>query len=282
MNILSPSWPAPANVKAFTTLKNYNLNLAISAPQREQSCAKLRADFALPAEPGWLQQEHGGIVHKIEDITMQKNFHNHVKAQNIANVSKLPLADASYTQHFNSVCVVLTADCLPILLCDKRGTTVAAIHAGWRGQVAGIIEHTIQAIQVLGVDPGELLVWFGPAISSELYEVGADVYQEFQRAQTALPLQQIFSTIKTVNKFARSRQKQTAEQRAIEQQTVVPTDKWRLDLNLSAKYILCSCGVRADQIYGGTWCTYSDSAAFYSYRRAKDTGRLASLIWLKR
>src|SRR5829696_6192419 len=150
MKFIQPNWPAPSCVKAYTTTRqgwdgNVNNN-------------SLKELLALPTSPIWLTQNHG--VNCVEAIH--------------ENINRI--ADASFSFMHNQICIVKTADCLPILICNKEGTTVAAIHAGWRGLAAGVIEKTLA---VLNLNPNSTLVWLGPAIGPNQFEVGPDVYDAF-------------------------------------------------------------------------------------------------------
>jgi polyphenol oxidase len=213
-DVITPNWPAPAKVKAFTTTR--------------KNSAVLRNH--LPSEPCWLKQVHG--VHVVE-----------------AKISDAKIiADAAFTRQTNIVCAVLTADCLPIFLCDRNATIVAAIHAGWKGLAAGIIEQTVKALNI----PAEnLLAWLGPAIGPTKFEVRADVLEKFI----------------------------TVDPQAEQAFKPFTSDSWLADIYLLAKQRLQQCNVTA--IYGGGLCTYSDEQRFFSYRRDnQQTGRMASLIWL--
>ena len=157
-------------------------------------------------------------------------------------------ADASTTKTKGQVSVVLTADCLPVLFCDASGTQVAAAHAGWRGLVDGVLEQTLAQFS----DPTTVMAWLGPTIGATAFEVGDEVRQAF-----------IEKDAKADAAF-----------------TIVPdkTSKWLADLYQLARLRLSACGVT--QIYGGAFCTYTDSQRFYSYRRDGQTGRMASCIWI--
>ena len=161
-------------------------------------------------------------------------------------VTDLPMADASFTLKTDVVCAIRVADCLPVLLCDRNATSVGAIHAGWRGLCGGAIENTVARMKV---PPAELMAYLGPAIGPGAFEVGEDVYSAFvdhdARAEVA------FRSHKT--------------------------GKWFADLFELARQRLNNAGVKA--IYGGTLCTYSDPARFFSHRRDKVSGRMAALIW---
>ena len=161
-------------------------------------------------------------------------------------VADLPPADASYTSKTDVVCAVRVADCLPILLCDRNATSVGAIHAGWRGLCGGVIENTVAGMKV---PPAERMADLGPAIGPTAFEVGEDVYSAFvdhdARAAAAFRLHK--------------------------------PGKWFADLFMLARQRLNNSGVEA--IFGGTLCTYSDPARFFSHRRDKVSGRMAALIW---
>jgi len=188
---------------------------------------RLRA--LLPAEPRWLKQVHGTVVAKADMIVEPVE------------------ADAAVSFTAGMVCAVLTADCLPVLFCDRQGTRVAAAHAGWRGLAAGVLEAAAAAMQCPSSD---ILAWLGPAIGPQAFEVGEEVREAFVRD---LP----------------------AAARAF---TPRQSGKWLADIYELARLRLARAGVR--EVYGGGLCTYSDSERFYSYRREKATGRMAALVWL--
>lgn len=157
-----------------------------------------------------------------------------------------PAADASIARRAGTVCGILVADCLPVLFADTDGTLVAAAHAGWRGLSRGVLENTVRAT---ATDPERLLTYLGPAIGPGAFEVGADVRDAFLARDNAAR-----------TAFAPHR-----------------PGKWLADIYTLARQALVRAGVR--QIYGGGWCTVSDPARFYSYRRDRTTGRMAALIW---
>lgn len=243
-----PHWPAPANIKSCTTTRNggfsngeyYSMNLGDRTDDSIISIAKNRnhliKSLGLPAEPCWLHQTHSDRVIRL-DSSSRTN-------QN---------ADASYSMTKKIVCAVLTADCLPILLCNRQGTVVAAVHAGWKGLVEGIVENTVGAlIHFGGCKPEEIMAWLGPAIGPGVFEVGPDVYEAFT-AKTKLAKAAFF----TLNK-----------------------DKWLADIYKLARQRLAVMGVKL--VFGGNFCTVTQYQKFYSYRRDKVTGRMASLIWIDR
>jgi polyphenol oxidase len=244
--LIRPKWPVPAHVRAFVTTRAlpsgkdgskapYNaFNLADHVgddpAQVQRNRDLLSKHIQLPAEPCWLKQVHGNTV---------------IKATPVAKPVE---ADAAYAVKPNSVCAVLTADCLPLLLCDREGKTVAAVHAGWRGLHNGIITKTIKTMSVA---PENLLAWLGPAIGPRAYEVDKTVHEQF------IALNSTYATA-----FKRS-----------------DPGHWYFDLYRIARMQLEACGI--EDIYGGDRCTHTESKVFYSYRRDNITGRMASLIWLQ-
>ncbi|NOT11854.1 MAG: peptidoglycan editing factor PgeF [Methylococcaceae bacterium] len=235
---LVPDWPAPDHIKAATTLRTGGVSASPYASfnsalhvgdQRDrvlQNRQLLKARLNLPDEPLWLSQIHSNVV------------------IDAAKSARLQEADASYTMQTGIVCTVMTADCLPLLVCDKEGICVAAIHAGWRGLAAGIITNTIKALPI-----ADLMVWLGPAIGPESFEVGKEVRDAFKK-------------------------KSEINLTAFKQ---VSDEKWLADIYQLARHELMELGI--DQVYGGNFCTVTDSARFYSYRRDNVTGRMATLIW---
>ena len=229
MSYLTPNWPAPASVQAYTTLRT-SWGVDSTAAKSPESSAQLISLLNLPADPLWIRQTHSTIA--IEATLANRNQE----------------ADASFSSNPNHVCAVLTADCLPILVCNKEGTQVAAIHAGWRGLAGGVVEETIKK---MNQDPDNLLIWLGPAIGPTQFEVGQDVYDAFLATHTDSA-----TAFKAHNE-----------------------NKWLANLYELAKIRLKHLGI--SQIYGGKYCTYSQPDLFYSYRRDKgQTGRMASVIWI--
>lgn len=239
---IQPKWPAPLSVKAVTTLRTGGVshspfdsfNLAMHVEDSLDDVTKnrhiLQNHLALLSEPCWLNQTHSTKCVRLEN-----------SKQNIE-------ADASYTTQKNIICAILTADCLPILLCNKQGTLVSAIHAGWRGLAHGIIEKTIKT---LPCETNELIAWLGPAIGPKHFEVGNEVKAAFLALDSAT--EKAFSL--SVN------------------------NRFMCDIYTIARLQLIKLGIPT--IYGGEYCTYSDTTNFYSYRRdGVKTGRMASLIWI--
>lgn len=243
---LRPAWPAPPSVAAFVTTRrspdpriasdkpydafNLGLHVGDDPANVRRNRVLLQRILQLPSEPVWLQQIHSDRVVEF------------------AEAGDGTEADAIIARKPGEICLVQTADCLPLLLCDRQGECVAAVHGGWRGLWQNIIAKTVQALDVL---PEKLLAWLGPAISAEAYEVDETVYRHFVDKDT---------TYGQAFKAGRP-------------------GHWQLDLYKIACQQLQAAGVTA--IYGGDFCTYRQADLFYSYRRDGQTGRMASLIWLR-
>lgn len=241
---IEPDWPAPANVHAVTTTRHggasqppfdsFNLATHVGDDiQRVLANRRLLSDLLdLPAEPAWLDQVHG------------------CDAVEAGRVREECRADAVFSRQPGQVCAVLTADCLPILLCNRAGTEVAAVHAGWRGLAGGVIESVLAGLRS---GPAEIIAWLGPAIGPRAFEVGEEVRQAF--------LEQPCHQPQAEQAFKPGR-----------------AGRWQADLYQLARQRLAAQGVTG--IYGGSRCTFTESGMFYSYRRDGVTGRMASLIWI--
>lgn len=237
-----PDWPAPPNVRSLVTTRrggvsrgayaSFNLGAHVGDDPAHVAENRCRLAVSLPASPLWLNQKHG--VHVID-------------ADNAKTGDAPPEADAALARSTHKVCAVLTADCLPVLLCDQAGRVVAAAHAGWRGLLAGILAQTVAAMQR---PPAELLAYFGPAIGPQAFEVGGEVRAAFVAIDA-----QADAAFKPL-----------------------PSDKWLANIYLLAQQSLARLGVNA--IYGGEFCTVCEEERFFSYRRDGTTGRMAALIWL--
>lgn len=246
---ITPDWPVPTTIHAATTLRHggasqdkyASLNLGDHVGDDATAVAMnrqyLQQALALPSPPLWLKQVHGvDCVDAAESVTGCE-------------------ADASFTTQAEVVCAVLTADCLPLLLCDKNGTAVAAVHAGWRGLAAGVVESAIAAMRGGVGGGGQLLAWLGPAIGAQRFAVGAEVRASFVARDNGAA-----AAFVAVERDANGE------------------ERWLANLCLLATLILKRAGV--DEIYGGQWCSVSEHEAFYSYRRDGVTGRMATLIWM--
>ena len=236
-----PDWPAPARVRALLTTRSggvspapyASLNLGDHVGDEARNVAENRARVAacLPAAPRWLNQVHGSTVLEL----------------GLDAISPPPEADAALAREPGQVCAVMTADCLPVLLCDQAGTVVAAAPAGWRGLHGGVLERTVAAMARPG---GQLLAYLGPAIGPESFEVGDEVRDLF--VADSAEAQAAFKPLRP--------------------------GKWLANIYLLAHQRLARLGIHA--VYGGGFCTVREAGRFFSYRRDGATGRMASLIWL--
>jgi YfiH family protein len=249
IDLLRPAWPAPGNVSAVVTTRRggvsappwNGLNLALHVGDDRAAVAAnrrlLRNVPGLAAEPVWLEQVHGARVLALD-----------------ARPPPDTIADAAVTRAAGVPCAVMSADCLPVLFCDRQGTVVAASHAGWRGLAAGVLRNTVAA---MAVAPKDILAWLGPAIGPRRFEVGPEVMaacvaQAIDEAHRRL-VPGCFAPAPTPGKLL-------------------------ADIYGLARAELRSLGV--DAVFGGGLCTVTDGDNWYSYRRDGVTGRMASLIWL--
>lgn len=257
--LLPADWPAPARVRAFTTLRSgagtslapfdrFNLGNRHTPggddPDTvERNRAELAERFGLPSKPGWLRQVHGTTVHRFGCRSDSS-----VAALAVESTHELE-ADAAVTTASGAVLAILTADCLPVLFCAIDGSEVGASHAGWRGLAAGVLETTVKALRT---PPARLLAWLGPAAGPQHYEVGAEVRDAFVSRHPG-----------AAQAFVGTR-----------------PHHWHVDLFALARQRLLAAGLPADNIHGGGLCTIADAGRFYSHRRDRRTGRMASLIWI--
>lgn len=236
-----PGWPAPARVRAFVTTRaggvssgeHASMNLGLSSGDAPENVARNRAIVRalLPSEPAWLAQVHGTEVADLD----------------ASPAAERPRADAAATSTPGRVAVVLTADCMPLFLCDRAGRRVAVAHAGWRGLAAGLVENAVRSLRV---PADEVLAWMGPAIGPEAFEVGPEVREAFVRADPEA--QAAF-------------------------RPHVP-GKHLADLYVLARQRFALAGVT--NVYGGAFCTWTESERFFSYRRAQKSGRMGAFIWI--
>ncbi|MDR3390469.1 MAG: peptidoglycan editing factor PgeF [Sulfuriferula sp.] len=239
LKLITPDWPAPKTIRTLVTTRSdgvsqgayKGLNLGDHVGDSWVDVAQNRTLVreALPSEPHWLKQVHGTTVAYADRL------------------KELVEADAAVAREMNTVCAVLTADCLPVLFCATDGSVVGAAHAGWRGLAAGVLEQTVA---VMAHPPEGVMAWLGPAIGPTAFEVGDEVRQAFV---AKLPL--------TASAFRSA-----------------SPGKWLADIYQLARLRLQHMGVM--QIYGGDFCTYREATRFYSYRRDGVTGRMGSLIWI--
>ena len=239
---LVPDWDAPRNVRAFVTTRAggvsegefESMNLASRGGDDPEHVAKNRLIVRehLPAMPRWMAQVHGTDVADLDRL----------------DESQVPTADAAVASLPGRVGVVLTADCMPLFLCDESGEHVAVVHAGWRGMAAGVIESTVR---VIGAAPSQLMAWMGPTIGPSAFEVGPEVREAFVAHDP--DAREAFRTHKP--------------------------GKFMADLYALARRRLARVGVA--RVHGGGFCTYTDSARFFSYRRAQKSGRMGAFIWIE-
>ncbi len=237
---IQPGWDAPPGIRAYCTTRAGgfstspfdSLNLALHVGDDPGHVAQnrqlLQQELNLPAEPGWINQTHG-----IHAVTLEQESSRD--------------ADAAITRVRGIVAVVMTADCLPILICNRDGNEVAAVHAGWRGLQAGVIQ---AALAKMKSPSGKLLAWIGPGISQACFEVGAEVRAAF------------IDSMQDGQPFFKANRK----------------GHWLCDLAGLAELVLKRQGVI--DVYRAPNCSYRDAELFFSYRRNATTGRMASLIWI--
>lgn len=245
LSLIHPDWPAPSNIHAVSTTRAggfsqspwAGLNLGVHVGDEPDHVRRNRTELAsacgLPPDAfGWLDQIHGTDVVSLP----------------MEDASVVPQADASFTRVACKVCAILTADCLPVILCDQNGTTVAAAHAGWRSLCGGVLEGLVAG---MGLPGNTLMAWLGPAIGPQKFEVGPEVRAAFMAQD--LKAAAAFSSV-----GARG-------------------GHYMADIYLLARQRLGGLGINS--IYGGDFCTVTDSQRFYSYRRDGQTGRMATVIW---
>ena len=255
LEVISPNWPLSSRIKAFTTTRKggfssgdfQGLNFGLSTPDDPESVLANRAllyrTFQVPDNHFFLTQIHSNLCVPIEERW------NHAGA------------DASYTNKPNTPSVILTADCLPILIANRDESIVTGIHAGWRSLLMDIIENSVNALQQ---SPEDLFVWLGPAISQKGFEIGSEVKSAFEYRNTLLS--------------------ELMPEQQNPEGVFIPSHnegKFYADIYALAKLRLQNIGIPLSQIYGGDFCTYSDPDRFFSYRRdGIKSGRLASFIWI--
>ena len=244
MQAINPNWNVPKNIHAFTTIREggvsltpyFSFNLGDHVGDNKSAVKTNRTllveKFGLPQTPIFLTQTHSTRVIQLP-----------YSGQNLE-------ADAVYTNVPHQVCVVMTADCLPVLFTTTSGIEVAAAHAGWRGLCDGVLEETVKYFQA---KPEDIIAWFGPAIGPTAFQVGVDVVKQFvavdEKAKLAF------------------------------QPDAIEEGKYLGNLYQIATQRLNNLGIT--QIYGGNHCTFNEKELFFSYRRDNQTGRMASVIWFE-
>jgi YfiH family protein len=251
MSAVNPQWPVPSSIHTLVSTRAGgvskhpydSLNLGDHVGDQIENVLANRAIFAkgLPSKPLWLKQTHSTVVSTPET--------RKAKPADVID------ADASVTDIANEVLVIMTADCLPALFANSKGTVVGAAHAGWRGLCSGVLENTVAEMLRLSKESSvsDLLVWLGPSIGPASFEVGEDVVKAFR--DSGLP-------------FSESAFQPIASK----------PGKFLADIYRLASDRLQACGVTS--IFGGEYCTVRDGEQFFSYRRDGQTGRFASAIWI--
>lgn len=249
------SWPIPDNVGIAMTSRhggtsqapfdslNLGLHVGDDAANVLANRALIQQQLSIASPLLWLEQVHG-----IEIVNCAN-----LSAGSLASHPP-PKADGSYSSSPDISLAIMTADCLPVLLCNKAGTEVAAVHAGWRGLCDGVIEAAVNQFNCQNAD---IMAYLGPAIGPHAFEVGAEVKQQFVAVN-----KQSAQYFKSVDNDSGDK----------------PSDKYLANLNALAKMRLTSLGI--EQVFSADICTYTDEE-YFSYRRDHQTGRMASFIWLK-
>ncbi len=240
---ITPDWPAPANVRAFVTTRSGGVSVG---PR-----ASLNLGYKARDDPKAVTQNRAIVEAVLPQPARWLAQMHGTRVVNADTVEGVPEADASVACHAGTVCTIMIADCLPVLFSNRAGTRVAAAHAGWRGLSGGVLANTVAQMVAAGDAPADLLAWIGPGIGPAAFEVGADVYEAF-----------VTSDAEAAQHF--------------KPRGAHAPDKWLADLFGLAHRALVRAGVK--QISGGGVCTYS-SERFFSYRRDKNTGRMAAFIW---
>lgn len=240
-----PDWPAPANACAFSTTRAGGVS---AAPYATMNLGRNSGDD--PAALAENRRRFESFVPDRPAALRQVHGAGVAILRRARPIASAPVADAAVTRERGVVCAILTADCLPVLLADRAGTAVGVAHAGWRGLAAGVLEATVAAMCNLGAEPGGLAAWLGPAIGPSAFEVGEDVFSAFCGK----------------------------DPRAAEFFVPHRPGKWHADLYGLARQRLARQGVT--DVHGGGLCTFTDRARFFSFRRERESGRMATAIWL--
>lgn len=239
-SFVKPDWPAPAHIRACTTTRAGGVSL----PPYDE----LNLGLHVHDEPEVVRENRALLTALLPEEPIWLEQVHGTKVLDLDHPDFIPEeADAVFSRSPGKVCCVMTADCLPVLLTDRQGTVVGAAHAGWRGLLEGVIEKTVKA---MSAPPDQVLAWLGPAIGPQAFEVGTDVREAF---------------------VAEDRLSDAAFSK-------LHQGKYYADIYRLARRRLERVGVTA--IYGGDLCTFHDEDRFFSFRREKKTGRMASLIWI--
>jgi YfiH family protein len=248
--VITPDWPAPARVRCAFTLRSGGVSVA------PYDSLNLGAHVGDAAEA---VAENRRRVRESLRLSAEPAWLQQVHGTDVVDLDVLeeapgpgaggaPRADAAVTHEYDRVCVIQVADCMPVLFAARDGSAVGAAHAGWRGLAGGVLELTVRT---LGVPAADLIAWLGPTISQRHFEVGDDVRTAFVSGDTG-----------AAAAFATNTR-----------------GRWQCDLYVLARRRLAALGIR--DVSGGGWCTYADTARFFSFRRDGQCGRMAALIWLE-
>ena len=277
VGLIYPEWPVPAQIRAVSTTRQggsslapwNSLNLGVNTQDLAANIVTNRSLLAAKLPAGlkiqWLKQVHGIGAVKADHSAFESASYFAPRSARYSNSDfssdsslqfsseNLPEADICYSREKGLACAVLTADCLPILICNRQGNEIAAVHAGWRGLVKGVLP---EALSKFSVAPKDLMVWIGPGISQGYFEVGREVAHAMFDAN-----------LLTEPRLA-----------SLSRPNLKDKNKHYLDLPGVAKYQLADLGVA--KVFGSSLCTYAHPDRFFSYRRDGETGRMASLIWI--
>ncbi|WP_042142219.1 MULTISPECIES: peptidoglycan editing factor PgeF [unclassified Pseudoalteromonas] len=243
MACISTAWITPKNIKSFTTTRkggvskppfdSFNIAYHVNDNPNDILTNRALLHEQLPCSAVWLEQIHSNKVIEVNSKT---------------DLNIVEQADALFTKEKNIPLAIMTADCLPILLTDEKGSQIAAIHGGWRGLAGGIINNTVACFDC---NPSDIKAWLGPAIGPERFEVGQDVIDAFSKLN--------------INHLLGFKPQKNG--------------KFLADIFVLAQQLLIQLGI--SHISSEQRCTYDDPELFYSYRRDNQTGRMASLIWIE-
>ena len=243
---ITPDWFAPTNVRAFVTTRSGGVSVG---PR-----ASLNLGYKAGDDPQAVTQNRAVVDAVLPRPARWLAQMHGTRVVNADTFEGVPEADASIASRASTVCTIMIADCLPVLFTNRAGTRVAAAHAGWRGLSGGVLANVVEEMVVAGDRPADLMAWIGPGIGPTAFEVGADVYEAF-----------VATDAETAAHF-KPRGPQAP-------------NKWLADLFGLARRALERAGVT--QVSGGGLCTYSDTQRFFSYRRDKNSGRMAAFVWMQ-
>lgn len=239
---ITPDWPAPANVKALATLRAGGVS---EGPYASLNLATHVGDRAEHVA------RNRALLREAAQLPTEPVWLEQVHGTTVWNAAQEsgspPTADAAFATARHRICTIMTADCLPVLFCDLDGQVVGAAHAGWRGLAGGVLDATVAA---MSVPASRVVAWLGPAIEQSAFEVGAEVRDQFMAR-----------TQKHADAFVRNAR-----------------ERWQADIYRLARVELERMGIAG--VYGGAFEVFADADRFFSYRREKHTGRMATMVWI--